>query len=227
MSHKLASALPITLLAMLLPMAGCGNESNASTTTPGNENDTSAPMTGSPAANSSLDLENLDADQFVKIAASSGMYEVQSAQLALDKNVPDPLQQFAQRMIEDHGKANDRLEQVAKDAGITVPDQMMQKHQDMLAKLKGLTGQDFVTAYSQQQLQAHQNAVDLFQRASKSLDNPQLQQFAQDTLPVLEQHLSMIKSHQTNGSQGNMTQPGANPTGNPTRGNRSGGNGGH
>src|SRR4051812_42706324 len=44
---------------------------------------------------------------FVKKAAQDGMTEVQLGQIALDKSQNEDVRNFAQRMVTDHGKAND------------------------------------------------------------------------------------------------------------------------
>ena len=58
-------------------------------------------------------------------------------------------------------------------------------HQSKVDKLKGLNGADFDKQYGSDQLAAHKDAVDLFERSSKSGDNADLKAWATKTLPPL------------------------------------------
>jgi putative membrane protein len=51
--------------------------------------------------------------KFVKEAADGGMAEVELGQLAASKASSDDVKKFGQRMVDDHGKANDQLKQLA------------------------------------------------------------------------------------------------------------------
>jgi len=62
-----------------------------------------------------------DDKKFVMKAADAGMAEVQLGQLALTQAGSDEVKQFARRMVDDHGKANVELTQLAKSKGITLP----------------------------------------------------------------------------------------------------------
>ncbi len=54
--------------------------------------------------------QQMTAQQFVTDAASGGMYEVQSSQFILDQGqAPADVSEFAQHMVDDHSKANDKL----------------------------------------------------------------------------------------------------------------------
>lgn len=62
-----------------------------------------------------------DDKKFVMKAADAGMAEVQLGQLALTQAGSDEVKQFARRMVDDHGKANVELTQLAENKGITLP----------------------------------------------------------------------------------------------------------
>ena len=57
-------------------------------------------------------------------------------------------------------------------------------------------GAEFDRAYHAAQLTAHNEAVALFERASKNLDNAELKNFATETLPTLKDHHKMVKDHE-------------------------------
>src|SRR2546423_14058401 len=53
---------------------------------------------------------------FITLAAQGGMADVNLAKLAQQKSRNDAVTAFAKRMIEDHGKTNEQLTQLAKQA---------------------------------------------------------------------------------------------------------------
>jgi predicted outer membrane protein len=65
-----------------------------------------------------------DDKHFVMKAAESGMEEVEMGQLALRQASSEEVKQFAQRMIDDHSKANSELMQLAQRKGIMLPETM-------------------------------------------------------------------------------------------------------
>ena len=56
--------------------------------------------------------------------------EIQLGQLALQKSTNPKVRQFAQKMVDDHSKANDQLRQVASANGLTVPEDLDRKTRD-------------------------------------------------------------------------------------------------
>ena len=138
-------------------------------------------------------LSTADRD-FVTKAASGGMAEVQSAQLADQHSTSPQIKQFAQRMITDHTAANNELSQIAKQQNLTLPAQPTAKDAAEEQKLRSLTGAGFDEAYVEGQLSDHQETVQLFRTEASSGQDPALKAFAQKTLPILEQHLQMAQA---------------------------------
>src|SRR5690606_5413815 len=125
----------------------------------------------------------VDPNRFVEQAAMGGMFEVRSAELALDRAESDQVQNFARRLREDHSKANTELEETARKLGITVPSTMGPEHERKLQELESLTGEQFETRFLEIQRDVHQQAIDLFQRAADQLPEGDLSKFAADKLP--------------------------------------------
>src|SRR6476646_6778040 len=59
--------------------------------------------------------------QFVMDAARGGMAEVELGKLASEKAESAQVRQFGERMVTDHGKANDELKSLAQQKNITLP----------------------------------------------------------------------------------------------------------
>lgn len=146
---------------------------------------TTLPPAGAPAA------AVVKAPEFVKAAAISDMFEIQSSQLALEKGKGAEVKRFAQHMIDDHKKASEKLKSVAAD--MPIPTQLDEKHAAMITQLKSLSGAEFDRVYLDMQKAAHWEAVLLFEQYSKSGDTPKLKQFAEQTLPTLKEHWSEVQ----------------------------------
>ena len=131
-------------------------------------------------------------EDFAKTAAAANMFEIESSRLALEKASSDEVKQFAQHMIDDHTKAGDEMKQAAQADGVTdIPSSLDDKHQAMLDELEGTSEDQFDAAYVDMQVNAHKEAVDLFEGYSKQ--DGELAKFAQNTLPTLEEHYETIQ----------------------------------
>jgi len=132
-------------------------------------------------------------DQFVIKAASSGMHEVELGQLAKTNAASPEVKKFGERMVEDHGKANKELMEIAKGANIGVPAKMLDEHQKMVDKFKKLRGAEFDREYTKHAVESHEKSVELFTNASKNLKDAKLRAFAGKTLPTVKEHLEHAK----------------------------------
>jgi putative membrane protein len=143
--------------------------------------------------NSALGITPATAD-FVKEAATSDMFEIQSSQLAQERGNASE-KPFAATMIKDHQKTSDDLKSMVSsgDLKAELPTALDSSHQSKLDKLKALKGADFSSRYDSDQLSGHKDAVSLFERYAKGGDNPKLKDWADKTLPALRHHLEMAQ----------------------------------
>jgi len=136
--------------------------------------------------------------RFAMKAAQGGMAEVQLGQLAAQKASNPDVKAFGQRMVDDHSKANDQLKSVAAQENMTLPATLDSKDQGLYTKLQGMSGADFDKMYVKAMVKDHQEDVKEFQREADKGKDPPIKNFASQTLPVLQQHLSQIQSIQSN-----------------------------
>jgi putative membrane protein len=127
-------------------------------------------------------------------AARGGMAEVELGQLASQKAQSDQVKQFAQRMVQDHGKANDELKSLAQQKNITLPTELDAKHKATHDRLSKLSGAQFDRAYMQDMLQDHRKDVNEFRKESQSGRDPEVKAWAAKTLPTLEEHLTLAQT---------------------------------
>jgi putative membrane protein len=130
---------------------------------------------------------------FVAKAAAGGMEEVALGKLA-QKNAASPqVKQFGQQMVTDHSKANQQLAQAAQESGIALPPNADSKAQKEAAKLANKSGKGFDSTYMKMMLKDHEQDVKEFQKEASSGKAPAVKTTASQTLPVLEEHLTMAK----------------------------------
>jgi putative membrane protein len=156
-----------------------------------NKDSNAAAQTSSKApATPGLSKEDRD---FVTEAAMGGLMEVELGRIATQHATMDSVKQFAQRMVDDHSRANDELKQIATMKGITLPTELDEKHKSDLAKMSKLTGADFDKSYSKAMLNDHVKDVAAFEKESQKANDPDIKAFATKTLPTLKHHLEMAR----------------------------------
>jgi putative membrane protein len=138
----------------------------------------------------------VDDKKFVQDAAIGGLTELELGKLALQKASSNDVKEFAQKMIDDHTKANETLKQVATREKIDVPESLDSKHQSRIDKLAKLSGDQFDKAYVKDQLKDHQADVGTFTAEAQNGSVPNVKLFASSTLPTLQQHLELVKNLQ-------------------------------
>jgi putative membrane protein len=118
---------------------------------------------------------------------------------------------LARRLASDHTQSNQQLMQIAQKDAVPPPTGVDKTEGKERAKLEKLDGQAFDQAFVKEVVQDHQKDIKYFQQQQGSLQDPQLKSFAQQTLPVLQQHLQMAQ--QVGGASGSSTKPGAPTSG--------------
>ena len=149
----------------------------------------SAPM----AASTTADLSKAD-KMFIDKAAAGGMAEVQAAQLAQQKSQDAKVKEFAEKMVTDHTANNKQLASLAQQKGVEVPSALDAKDQKQLDKLSALDGAKFDKAYLKAQVKDHEAMLKLLQREAKSGKDADLKSFAEQTIPAVQDHLTMAKT---------------------------------
>lgn len=125
---------------------------------------------------------------FLRDAAHSGHAEVEAGRLAVHKGTHAEVKAFAQRMVDDHGKASGELAALAVLKGYRLPNEPSLKQQAQL-KLLVRRGESFDRQYAESQVQAHRDAVRLFEKAARSKGDADVAAYAEKTLPTLRKHL--------------------------------------
>ncbi|WP_409488370.1 DUF4142 domain-containing protein [Pseudomonas promysalinigenes] len=143
----------------------------------------------------SLQVQAASSNDFVDAATEAGIAEVVTGKLALEKSQNADIKKFAQQMVTDHTKANQQLGEIARKLDISVPDEaaLTDKVKKMILEWRE---ESFDRSYVNNQVDAHEKAVELFKKEASSSDKPELKAFASETLPTLEDHLKQAKALQ-------------------------------
>ncbi|MGO4685567.1 DUF4142 domain-containing protein [Hyphomicrobium sp. 2TAF46] len=132
---------------------------------------------------------------FVNNASVGNKFEIDTSELALKYAKSPEVKNFAQQMITDHTKAGDELKAALIEAKIEPSsDTLDVTHAAKYAKLRLFTTENgFDSAYADEQLKAHEDAVAKFQDFASTGPTPEVKAFAAKLLPTLQHHLAMAK----------------------------------
>jgi putative membrane protein len=152
-----------------------------------------APAAMAPGLSKPTTLAAVD-KKFIENAAQGGMAEVKLGQLAAQKASDPQVKQFAEKMVADHSKANDKLKKIASDKGVILPADTTTAEKREYDKLSKMTGAAFDREYMKHALTDHKKDASEFKSATRLVRDPDLKQFATETLPTVEEHLALAKS---------------------------------
>jgi putative membrane protein len=131
---------------------------------------------------------------FVSKALEGGEAEVQLGQLAQQKSQSNDVKQFAQKMVADHGQMADKwFKPVAKQLGVSEPKGPSKKDKKEIAKLQGLSGEEFDREYITMMVKDHQQDLKDFKDEAQVSQNPSVKQIAEQGSTIISQHLQLIE----------------------------------
>lgn len=187
---------------LLLPAAAQTSDTQGKGNSGPGQTDATNPVTKDSANQASSNKSRLTAadKRFLDKAAEGGKAEVELGQLAVQKAASEDVKKFGQRMVDDHTRANQKLQEVAEQKGIKLPDKLDAKDQATKARLEKLSGKQFDEAYMKDMVKDHTKDVNEFQREANDGKDPDVKSFAQTTLPTLQDHLKDAKQIETSGA---------------------------
>jgi putative membrane protein len=156
-----------------------------------------APNTSQSTTRPTVSSSGSEDIEFVLDAAKGGLAEVELGKLASDRAQNDEVKKFAQRMVDDHAKANEQLKQIAESKSIKLPTEVEPKDKALMQRLEKLNGAAFDRAYMAAMVNDHVKDVNEFKREANAGRDSQVKSFASSTLPTLEEHLQQAKQART------------------------------
>ena len=131
--------------------------------------------------------------EFMANAARGGMLEVQLGNLAAQKASNDAVKQFGERMATDHSQLGQKLQQLASNLNVTLPQDLKPEQQAIVSRFEKLTGKAFDRDFMKEMVSDHTKDISEFERAASQATNPDIKQFVSEALPTLRDHLKMAR----------------------------------
>ena len=131
---------------------------------------------------------------FLQQAAASDMFELTTGNMAVQKGTLTEVKDFGQMLISDHTMSGSELISLAQQKNVTLPTTLPQDKAQKATTLQNLTGTAFDQQFADMQVQAHQEAIALYEQADKDITDAQVQAFIDKNLPVLRAHLIEAQS---------------------------------
>jgi putative membrane protein len=155
------------------------------------------PLAGFAAGDPNETVSHSD-KSFVEKASQGGVAEVQLGKLAAQKAQSPEVKKFGDRMAKDHAAANEKLTALASKKGLAAASDMDSSSKREYDKLSKLSGADFDKEYMKQMVSDHKKDIKEFQSQAKSGKDADIKNFAQSTLPTLEDHLKQAEAAEAN-----------------------------
>ncbi|MGV3587238.1 MAG: DUF4142 domain-containing protein [Adhaeribacter sp.] len=137
----------------------------------------------------------LTVQEFIQRAAASDMFEITTGGLAAQKGVMADVKTFGAMLVADHTLSSTELKALATQKNVTLPNPVTlpADKQQKVTTLQNQNGAEFDRQFAQMQVDAHEEAIDLFEDADEDIADAQVQAFVDKTLPVLRMHLQEAK----------------------------------
>jgi putative membrane protein len=134
--------------------------------------------------------------QYVALASSGDLYEIESARLALQKATSQQIKGLAEMILADHQRLSRELAAAAAQASpaLRVTPVMSPEQQTGMDQLRRAQGRAFDTAWLRQQVLAHEHALDIVLRYARGGDVPSLRRHAAASIEPIQRHLTRTRS---------------------------------
>jgi putative membrane protein len=131
---------------------------------------------------------------FLKQVADINLTEVELGKLAEQKGSNPAVKDFGKCMIEDHSKAQEALQLVAKQERVTLPAKPGADSEALYQKLEGLSGAEFDEVYLENMLAGHKGAISMLENEIEHERIQAIKDFAKATLPVIQDHIRVAEN---------------------------------
>lgn len=138
------------------------------------------------------DKSNDTTARYFLIQASIGnLQEVAQGQIAVQHSANPDVKAFAQRMVKEHSIAETQWKQLVQSRGFQIPAAATDTPvADPM--LKNAPSNDFDRIYVHMMVSGHRQTLALFEKYALTGKDPNVRIWAQQMLPVLKEHLSVI-----------------------------------
>lgn len=141
---------------------------------------------------SAADAPGIQDQIFILEALASGAKEIEMGKLGIQRAQDLDLRLLAQRIFDDHTRAQESLLIIAQQKGVEVPtNRIATPH---IQHLSQLPQEQFDRAYLSHMLETHVNDITKYEATSRNALSTDVRNFAATTLPALREHLRIAQN---------------------------------
>jgi predicted outer membrane protein len=130
-------------------------------------------------------------NEFLIEAMQDSMAEIQICEMAIEKSANPHVRDFAQSMIDEHGRMGRELEQLAGDKRLDVPRTIRPEQEMTVDEFSALEGNDFEQRWIQYNIDVHERDVKVFRHYAEEEEDPDIRDLAKQQGEALGKHLKM------------------------------------
>ena len=134
----------------------------------------------------------ISAAAYLSNAASIDLFEIRSANVALQRSTSPRTREFANMMIAAHRGTASQLSMAGRRLNLLPGAHLNAKHEAMMAEL--MAAGDFDAAYRRLQMQVHEEALSLHRSFAERGASPTLRPVAAAAVPIIEGHIRMLRT---------------------------------
>jgi len=134
--------------------------------------------------------------QFITETVQGNMTEVRLGKMAFDRSQSETVKSFGERLVTDHSRSNEQLKEIAAAKHVELPQQLSATEEARVTKLEGLSGAEFDRLFMAEMREEHRRDLARFETVARTSTDPELQEFAQRTLPTLREHVALAERYE-------------------------------
>lgn len=133
-------------------------------------------------------LVNIRDSVFVSLASQANFAEIAAGQIAADSATDSTVADFGAMMVADHTAAQQQLQSIASQLGISIPTSVSGDQQRFIDSLFTLKGRTFDSVYIHRQVLDHQRTITFFKEESAHGLQKDIKAWMYQTLPAITVH---------------------------------------
>ena len=159
-------------------------------------NEISTEETGQPVVDTArgMNVVNESDERFLKERAAAILFEVETAQLALQKTNNQSLKKLSNQIIEDRLVIIEELKKLSSLKNVTLPTVSGNQRSTELEDLQKLNATEFDKKYLSFIVEFLEEDIRKFEKAANNANSPEIKVFASKSLPIMRTHLDEARS---------------------------------
>ncbi|SDY92392.1 Predicted outer membrane protein [Micromonospora pattaloongensis] len=131
---------------------------------------------------------------FLQAAHQANMAEISKGNLTQQKNANQQVKDVGSRLVSDHTRLDQSLQQTASKLNVTLPGSPTADQQSALTRLQAVNGPDFDRMFVSINLSWHEQTMQLIQTELSQGSDPDAKRVAQDAEPVIRSHHDALRA---------------------------------